>query len=670
MIYPKRSVVLYLLLSIIIPFSALAVSDNDPNSPNYEPYQLGEIIVTGSKPVAEKVQTITRVTAAEIQAQGARNLNEALDLVPGLQVRIGGAGTPRIDIRGFRTRHVTLLLDGIPFNSTFDGQFDPTTIPVELIAEIKVISGGGSLLYGPGGNGGIINIITKKGKSGMHGSLLGEIGEEESTIGRGTFSYATDVYDIFVAGSVQDKDGYPLSDDFTETEDEDGGCRENSDLERKNLFASANLFNGEKTQVGVTLNVHEGENGIPPIVNFDENDPFSKKLKYDRIDDLSSIAGQLAFDHRFSSEIGIRGWFYANSQDMEENRYDDSDYDSQKKNGASFSDSTSEIFGANLQFIYEWGSSGKFTVGAMVENQSWEEDGFQNKKDKKTGEIKIEDIHADEDNDRYSFVCEYEWQPIYNVGIGLGYGHHFLEKDAGKDDDAGAYRIGAFWDVHDGTRLKASYAKNVRFPSIRQLFDSKDGNEDLIAEETFHYEIGIIQQLFGNTSLELNAFKTDAEDFIEKIDDNPYENYEDYKFWGIEFVATCRPVDALLLRIGYSYLYSEDDSPNTDRDELQHRPENKFTAEATYRFKWGMTFHADMLHVSNQYYYDADEEPPMEKASLNDYTLVNVKLSQELTKENIKVFIGVDNLFDEDYEQSYGLPQPGLFAYGGLELSF
>jgi outer membrane receptor for ferrienterochelin and colicin len=43
-------------------------------------------------------------------------------------------------------------------------------------------------LYGPGGNGGAINIITKKGIKGTHGSVTGELGSEDARIGRFTFS--------------------------------------------------------------------------------------------------------------------------------------------------------------------------------------------------------------------------------------------------------------------------------------------------------------------------------------------------------------------------------------------------------------------------------------------------------------------------------------------------
>lgn len=100
--------------------------------------------------IVEQVTTVEQVTAEQIEQANAKTLDEAIHLMNGLYVRNGGDGVPRIDVRGFRTRNVILLLDGVPLNATFDGQFDPRAIPVENIASIKVTRGGSSVLYGPG----------------------------------------------------------------------------------------------------------------------------------------------------------------------------------------------------------------------------------------------------------------------------------------------------------------------------------------------------------------------------------------------------------------------------------------------------------------------------------------------------------------------------------------
>ncbi|MBP1709195.1 MAG: TonB-dependent receptor, partial [Deltaproteobacteria bacterium] len=152
-------------------------------------YTLGEIVVSAEKPPVESVATTREVTSEDIQNKGARTLDEALQLLPGVNIRTGGEGVPRVDYRGFKPRHTLILLDGIPLNSTDDGQYDPTLIPVENIAKIKLMGGNSSLLYGEGDLGGVINIVTKKGsRKGIHGTLSGEGGEEETSLARGTVS--------------------------------------------------------------------------------------------------------------------------------------------------------------------------------------------------------------------------------------------------------------------------------------------------------------------------------------------------------------------------------------------------------------------------------------------------------------------------------------------------
>ena len=150
------------LVSLLLPAAALAQAADSTA------YPLAEIVVSATDPVSEATATVRVVTASEIKALGARTLDEALTMVPGLYVRTGADGVPRVDVRGFRTRQVTLLLNGIPLNSTDDGQFDPSLLPVEEIAEIKMTSGTGSVLYGQGGLGAIINIITRSGHGGRH----------------------------------------------------------------------------------------------------------------------------------------------------------------------------------------------------------------------------------------------------------------------------------------------------------------------------------------------------------------------------------------------------------------------------------------------------------------------------------------------------------------------
>jgi len=120
-------------------------------------YWLSEIIVSATpENIVEKAGTTYRVTAEQIKDQNAKTLGEALQMVPGVTIREGAEGTPRMDIRKFRTRQVQLFMNGVPVRTTNDSQFDPTMIRAEIISKIKVTSGGGSVLYGSGDNGVVI----------------------------------------------------------------------------------------------------------------------------------------------------------------------------------------------------------------------------------------------------------------------------------------------------------------------------------------------------------------------------------------------------------------------------------------------------------------------------------------------------------------------------------
>jgi len=163
-------------------------------------YALGEIVVTSDKPGVSDVTNISEVTAEDIETRGATNLNEAIQMLPGVYIRTAADGTPRIDIRGFRTRHIKLLINGVPFQSTYDGQFDPASIPAENIARIVLTKGASSVLYGAGGTAAVIDIITKGGEQGMHGSVGVRAGEIDSYLGKASLSGGNEK--VFFFGSV------------------------------------------------------------------------------------------------------------------------------------------------------------------------------------------------------------------------------------------------------------------------------------------------------------------------------------------------------------------------------------------------------------------------------------------------------------------------------------
>ncbi len=675
---PHRVFVLFLAAFFFVTAFVLTVPAQDQS----EVYRLGEVVVTAQTGGVEATQTVAKVTAEDIKSKNAATLEEAVALLPGVSIRSGGEGVPRIDIRGFKTRHVLLLLDGIPINSAFDQQFDPSIIPTENIAAIKMTTGPNSVLYGPGALGGVINIITKKGTQGLKGMMAGEIGDRQSYLGKASVSGATGKFDYFVSGSAYKRTAYPMSGKFDPTPVENGGYRENSDHERNNLFANIGYSATSYLTLGLTAAYHQGQYGMPASVILNPSDAFASKPKYERIDDFRGFSVQLAADFDPDGPLSMRSWFFTNQLQEKDNTYDNAAFNSYAAGGSARLTNDCSIKGLSLQPRYDLGRAGILTAALSAEKDRFEQSGFQMKGGGSgtgggTGggggggggsTPTSSTVEINKDLSLYSIGLEYEVSPFAPLGLVIGYGHHFQSRSEKSDHDF-SLLIGAHYDILKNTRVKAAFNRNIRFPSMRQLYDAKSGNLNLQTEVAYLYQLGLEQKLPGKSSLGLTGFYTDATNFIEKIEQSSlYENFEKDRFIGFEAAAETRFAQNLLLRGSYTYLYSEDLS-DSGKDVLQYRPKDKLALEGKYDFDFGLTPYVSLTYVANQYFYSKAGAGPLQKGKLNNYSLVDFKLNQQVIKDKISVYVGVKNVFDINYETSYGYPQAGRFIYGGIELA-
>lgn len=135
-------------------------------------------IATGAKQSTTRAPAVaTVITAEDIAATGARNVDEALQAVPGMHVSVGYIYDPVYAVRGVHTKYnpqVLMLLNGVPLTNPYLGSRGDgwSTIPAENIARIEVIRGPGSALYGADAFTGVINVITKT-SADIDGTLAG-----------------------------------------------------------------------------------------------------------------------------------------------------------------------------------------------------------------------------------------------------------------------------------------------------------------------------------------------------------------------------------------------------------------------------------------------------------------------------------------------------------------
>ncbi len=125
-------------------------------------------IATGVEQSLAKAPAVaTVITAEDIEATGATNVGEVLEMVPGLHVSKYFIGyEPIYTIRGIYLTynpHVLMLVNGIPTTRLYLGNrgLVGSEMSVNNIARIEVIRGPGSAMYGADAFAGMINVITK-----------------------------------------------------------------------------------------------------------------------------------------------------------------------------------------------------------------------------------------------------------------------------------------------------------------------------------------------------------------------------------------------------------------------------------------------------------------------------------------------------------------------------
>ncbi|MBU1107743.1 MAG: TonB-dependent receptor [Candidatus Riflebacteria bacterium] len=662
----SRYVFILLSLTLLLPCISSAADTSYAGV-----FKLDEIVIEDTRPELESSSRVRVITDEELDQRGVRTLDEALELLPGINVRVGNGGAPRLDIRGYRARHVALLLDGIPLNSTYDGQMDPRLIPVEIIKKIKVSYGTSSAIYGSGALGGVINIITKSGAEETDKLFLQtETGTRIQQYGLLRASGKEGDFDYFLGLSNELRNGYELSNNFTPTSTEDGGRRENSDARRSSLLLKVNLTPSERWKYGVTVGQQQAEFGLPHSTINDNTDLFASRAKYERVDYARTDMIQLSAAYDAPGPWEFKLWHYYNHMEEETNGYDDATYSGMTDytvKGTFHQNSKTRISGQSLQAIRSIGEDSSLVFSLKTDRSDW--DSYGQIRDRIVGDGNY-GIRAFI-NDRYlknqAIAMEYNLAASDKIDINLG-GSLNSQKRQDRDDQQGnEFNIGVSREFGEKTSAHIAAARKIRFPAIQQLYDAVSGSPDLDLEKAMNYEAGLTHDFNKETSGSLTVFHSTVENYIEKNDDivPVYENFQKYLFKGVELSAKHQCKRPLLLRTALTLMKSEEVDSTVGRDELQYRPKTKFSLSGTYNAKNGLETYCEFLYIGGQNFYT--KKAPYQKASLNEINLTNIRFSKPVRYDSLHVYLGVDNLFDRNYETSYGVPAPGRFWYLGLQ---
>jgi vitamin B12 transporter len=675
-----------ILLFVGLMGAASAAPGRAQDTPTEEaPVATYTLTITEPAELVQEVGTTRRLHQTELQALHARTLDEALRLLPGVYVRTAN-DTPRIDVRGFRSRHVLLLIDGVPMNSTDDNQFDPRQIPTESIREVNVTYGASSILYGDNAMAGVIEVVTETPRAGVHGGGSADLGKATQGDGTGRISIAGGRASIVATGSAFSTGGFSLPDGFTATSTENGGIRGNSDVDRRSGLVKVAVAATSALRLGALVSVNRGSYGIPPSTVADKSDIFAQTVQYQRVDRYRNLLGQGSFDWGVAKAFNLRGWGYVNGQNEDRSRYDSATYssvDDPLVSGTYKEHNESRISGGQLLGRWDLARAGALRLTVNGRRESFDTSGVI--RDVTVGgsgsgsgsgsgggggggggkggtttttptTYALRSFAESHRLDVFSTGVEWEVHPVTRTGAVVGFARNWQQR-AGAADDAGTSLIaGLTYDVSKVVRLHVSGTRKVRFPSITQLYDAAAGNSSLQAERANEGEGGVTATWPRLGTFGATVFTTHVTGFIERDSGARYSNRDRYGFTGTEFTYDTRPFRFVSVHASYSYLDSQDLGGTTQGGELQYRPKHRPVVDTRWVLPSRFSARAAVSYVAGQVYYS--RTTPAVQATARNYTLVDASITRALSA-NFDVTMSVDNAFDELYTQSYGQPRAG-----------
>jgi iron complex outermembrane receptor protein len=672
-------------------------------------YTLGELQVTAQSRTGEALGGSV-VTGETLRTFNRQTVDQALALVPGTNAsNTGGSRNERlIYVRGFDRFQTTLSIDGVRIFLPADNRIDFARFLTADLSEIQVSKGYVSVLDGPGGLGGAVNLVTMKPTRPIEGDLqasafLGREAETEGQLVSGRIGgVAGDVY-WQASGALMDRDHFTLSDGFTPTPLEDGGPRDHSETRDWRINLKAGWQPNDTDEYSINYTRSEGEKNAPYSVRDAANTRFWS-WPYWNIDSVALLTRT-----RLTDKVTLRARLYRNTFDNLLSAYDSASQTVQSLPRAFNSYYDDEATGGNLQLDIELTEASvlKAVFYARRDVHHERQDGFT--RTPATGNPSVNAPYSEpwqtNDENTYSVAAEYTGQLSDAVEVVAGVSYDWTDLKVANDvnvvvtgttiansvisflpvnyplrnNEALNGQAALLWRVSPDTRAHVSISSRARFPTVFERFSSRMGaaipNPDVREERATNFEVGV-ETLFGpGVQFTGAAFYSDLQDALIQIpvsvpgfgNVNQTKNAADGHYYGFEGSVTATLGEAVDLGGNLTYIHRELTDPTNAAFRPQGVPEWKLFAYANWRATPKLTIRPNVEYADQR--WTVTTTTPLAYYRTGSYTLLNLSADYDVT-EAVRVTLAVQNLGDQNYQLTDGFPEAGRAFYASVRARF
>ena len=621
--------------------AAAAILGAAPERPSAQVQMLPEVVVTASRipvPSAAVGSAATVIDGDDIDARQDRTVGEVLREVPGVAVsRSGGAGAlTQVRIRGAEANQTLVLIDGIEVNDPSGGsEFDFGDLLAGGIERVEVLRGPQSALWGSDAIGGVVNVVTRRGRGAPEISAEAEAGSFGTARGAASFRAGGDRYHAAVHAAGLRTDGISAA-------SEKRGNGERDGHRNRTVHVKAGVSptpNASLDLVGRWTDAEVETDGFVFGVGLADTDERTSAVRrYHRGSvTLSTLDG------RWTHEAG------AGLTDSRRKYF---------KDGAA----TSVFEGEKRKFDYQtnlrFGAGGAehaLTLAAEREEES------------------MFSASVDRDISHTGYAAEYRLDLLDSIHLSVA----GRRDDTALFDDTDTYRVTVAYEHRpSGTRLHASRGEGVKNPTIFELFGSIPssfgsfrGNPDLSPETAAGWDAGIEQSLPGGEAiLDVTYFETDVENLIE------FHTLPDFsstvvnrpgasRTYGVEFAGTWRAAADLTLSGAYTWSVGRD----ANGKELVRRPKHVASLNADYAFD--VRDRPGRVNVGVDFHGERTDTDYPATVRLGSFTLLKIVAGWRI-RPGVEIYARGENLLDREYEEVLGYGAPGRAIHGGVRATF